>query len=302
MTINEHLTTFAGLPVVSWDTVPDDPSSVAWRIDTMGEDEDHFAKALAAVIERTGPDGPAAIVIGDWDGAFDDGFDAELLTDHADQLRGLRALFVGEMTFEQCEISWINQGDMTPILEAFPGLEHLWIRGSQGLEFPTMRHEGLRHLVLQSGGLPASVVRSISACDLPNLAHLELWLGVDNYGGDVRADDLSVILAGRALPSLISLALRNAEIADEVAEAVASAPVVARVTELDLSMGALGDDGAAALLAGQPLTHLSRLDLHHHFMSEDMTKRLVDELKGVLVDVSDPQQEEEWGRYTEVSE
>ncbi|GAA4600549.1 hypothetical protein GCM10023195_00170 [Actinoallomurus liliacearum] len=37
---------------------------------------------------------------------------------------------------------------------------------------------------------------------------------------------------------------------------MASAPVVARLEVLDLSMGTLSDDGATALLSGQPLTHL----------------------------------------------
>ena len=63
-----------------------------------------------------------------------------------------------------------------------------------------------------------------------------------------------------------------------------------------------GDAGAESLLAGQPLTHLTALGLSHHFMSPEMAQRLVDELPGVAVDVSDRQQEEDWGRYTAVSE
>ncbi|WP_433789878.1 hypothetical protein [Actinoplanes sp. CA-252034] len=146
------------------------------------------------------------------------------------------------------------------------------------------------------------MVRAVAASDLPNLTRLELWLGVNEYGGDARADDLAPILAGRSLPALTYLGLRNAEIAEEVATAVAAAPVVARLTDLDLSMGVLGDTGAETLLAGQPLTHLRRLDLSHHFMSTEMAQRMIDELPGVEVDVSDPQQEEEWGRYTAVAE
>nr|BFE70626.1 hypothetical protein GCM10020092_039270 [Actinoplanes digitatis] len=146
------------------------------------------------------------------------------------------------------------------------------------------------------------MVRAVGACDLPNLTHLELWLGVDQYGGDARGDDLAPILAGRSLPALTHLGLRNAEIADEVAAAVAAAPVVARLTGLDLSLGVLGDAGAESLLTGQPLTHLKTLDLSHHFMSPEIAQRLVDELPGVAVDVSDKQSEERWGRFTAVAE
>ena len=306
MTINHFLTTFAGLPIVALDAEqsPADPAAVAWRIEMEDFEAapEEFAEAFEQLLERTGPTGPTALVIGQWGSAYDSAFPVDLLIRNASRLGGLRALFIGEMTFEQCEISWINQGDITGVLEAFPALEHLWVRGSQGLTLTPLRHEGLRELVLQSGGLPATVVRAVAACEFPHLTHLELWLGVDQYGGDARADDLAPILAGRSLPALTHLGLRNAEIADEVAAAVAAAPVVARLTGLDLSMGALGDAGAESLLTGQPLTHLKSLELSHHFMSPDLAQRLVDELPGVRVDISDQQREEEWGRYTAVAE
>lgn len=306
MTISEFLTTFAELPVVAFDdeTAPADPAAVAWRIDLDYDDgADKFAAALERLLTRTGPAGPTALIVGEWGEANDAPPPIDLLVRNAGRLTGLRALFLGEMSFEQCEISWIQQTDLTPVLESFPALERLWVRGSEGLAFaPKLRHEGLRELVLQSGGLPATVVRDVASWDVPHLTHLELWFGVDNYGGDAGVDDLAPILAGRSLPALTHLGLRNAEIADQIAAAVAAAPVVARLTGLDLSMGTLGDAGAEALLAGQPLTHLSRLDLSHHFISAELAQRLVDELDGVAVDVSDAQQEREWGRYTAVSE
>lgn len=307
MGIYEYVETFAGLPVVAADdtevTVAD-PSAVAWRIDMedFEADPEEFEAAFTQLLDRTAPGGPTALVIGEWGSAYDTPFPYELLASHAGRLSALRALFIGEMSGEQCEISWINHGDITGVLEALPALERLWIRGAAGLSLKAVRHEGLRELVFQSGGLPVEVVRAVGASDLPHLTHLELWLGVGQYGGDARADDLAPILAGRSLPALTHLGLRNAEIAEEVAAAVAAAPVVARLTELDLSLGVLGDTGAETLLAGQPLTHLRRLDLSHHFMSEEMAQRVADELPGVDVDVSDRQSEREWGRYTAVSE
>jgi len=306
VTIHDYLTTFAGLPVVASaeKEAPADPAAVAWRIEVEDFEADpaEFEAAFGQLLERTGPAGPTALIIGQWGSAYDTAFPTDLLVRNAARLGRLRALFIGEMSSEECEISWIQQGDITGVLEAFPALERLWVRGAEGLALTPLRHQGLRELVLQSGGLPATVIRAIGACDLPNLTRLELWLGVDQYGGDARADDLAPILAGRSLPALTHLGLRNAEIADEVAAAVAAAPVVARLAELDLSLGVLGDAGAESLLAGQPLTHLKSLDLSHHFMSPELAQRLVDELPGVAVDVSGRQREEEWGRYTAVSE
>jgi hypothetical protein len=209
------------------------------------------------------------------------------------------------MTFEECEISWINHTDITPLLEAYPRLETLTVRGSEGLSFKPLRLPHLRSLTFESGGLPADVVTAVGECDLPALTKLELWLGTDNYGGDATVDDLTQILTGSRLPSLTSLGLRDSEIADQVAAALASAPVVARLEELDLSLGILSDVGAAALLAGQPLTHLRKLDLHHHFLTEPVMQRLRDELSaaGVEVDLSDggdPSDEDD--RFIAVSE
>jgi hypothetical protein len=148
------------------------------------------------------------------------------------------------------------------------------------------------------------VVRAVGDCDLPALTHLELWLGTDNYGGDATVEDLRPILAGTRFPRLTTLGLRDAEIADQVAAALASAPVVARLEVLDLSLGLLSDTGASALLAGQPLTHLRHLDLHHHFISQPVQDRLAAEVReaGVklsLFDAGDPDGDD---RYIAVAE
>jgi hypothetical protein len=305
VTINNTLAVFAGLPVVNLGSrQPEDPAAVAWRISIEDFEApiEELEAAFDQVLQWCGPAGPTALIIGEWGSAYETAFPVELLVRNAGRLSGLRGLFIGEMSSEQCEISWIQQGDITPLLEALPALEHLTVRGSEGLALTPLRHEGLRELVFESGGLPATVIRAVGACDLPNLTRLELWLGVENYGGDARAEDLGPILGGRALPALSRLGLRNSEIADELAGAVAAAPVVGRLSELDLSLGVLGDAGAESLLAGQPLTHLKSLDLHHHFMSAETAQRVVDELPGVIVDVSQRESEERWGRYTAVSE
>nr|BFE77741.1 hypothetical protein GCM10020093_003420 [Planobispora longispora] len=155
----------------------------------------------------------------------------------------------------------------------------------------------------ESGGLPAEVVRAVGASEFPALEDLDLWLGVEEYGGDATVADLGPILSGERLPALRCLGLQDSEIQDEIAAAVATAPVVARLETLALAMGTLTDAGAEALLTGQPLTHLRRLDLSHHFLSEEMAERLRAALPGVEVDLSDRQEadEDDW-RYVAISE
>ncbi len=142
-------------------------------------------------------------------------------------------------------------------------------------------------LRVESGGLSGAFVRAVAACDFPALERLDLWLGVEEYGGDSTVADLAPILTGDRLPALKRLGLQDSEHQDEIAAAVASAPIVARLDELDLSMGTLSDEGAEALLDGQPLTHLSTLDLHHHFLSEAMAARVGKAFAGVGVNLAD---------------
>lgn len=91
-------------------------------------------------------------------------------------------------------------------------------------------------------------------------------------------------------------------IQDEVAAAVARAPIVAQLESLDLSLGTFGDEGAAALLAGQPLDHLRELDLGHHYLSAPMQSRLRQAWPSVRIGLADEQQEDGWGRYIAVAE
>lgn len=308
MAIGSHIGTFNGWPVVDYPTGdrPENPAQVAWRIeDTEYEGGEIFAQRLAAFLAEPWAGEVTTLIVGNWGSTYDTPPPMDLLIDAAGQLTSLRALFLGELTYEECEISWICHANITPLLTAYPHLETFTVRGSQGLSLDPIRHSALRALTVQSGGLPATVVRSVEACDLPELTHLELWLGTDNYGGDATVEDMRQILAGTRFPHLTSLGIRDAEIADQVAAALASAPVVARLEVLDLSLGMISDVGASALLTGQPLTHLRRLDLSHHFLSAAMMARLAEELgsAGVDVDLSDANDsEDEDERYIAVSE
>ncbi|MEO3743303.1 STM4015 family protein [Plantactinospora sp. B5E13] len=308
MTINTHLTELAGLPVVTFDPqewVPEEATgTVAWRLDLQGPGlaEDRFVALTEAFLDTVTPVQVRVLLIGDWGDSAVRPAPVDLLVGLAPRLRGLRALFVGEMTYEQCEISWIVQADPAPLLTAYPDLEVLRIRGATERLTP-VRHSALRELAIETGGLPGSVARAVAECDLPALTHLELWLGTDEYGGDTSVADLAPILSGDRLPALRHLGLRDAEHADQVAAAVAQAPLVGQLESLDLSLGTLSDAGADALLAGQPLTRLRRLDLHHHYLSPEARGRLTAALPDVEINLADRQRESRPGaRYVAVSE
>ncbi len=294
MTIDDHITTFDGLPVMAYEpgmALPKDvdPAAVAWRIATDCDGEPPFERYLSGLLGQPWAGQIRALVVGEWNESYETRPPIEDFVAAADTLTCLAALFLGEMTTDENEVSWINQTDVTPLLMAYPGLRVLRVRGGEGLALRAGTYPNLRALAFETGGLPAHVVHAVGESEFPDLTHLELWLGTTRYGGDATVADLTPILAGTRLPALTSLGLRDAEIADHVAAAVAGAPIVAQLSTLDLSLGMLTDTGAAALLAGQPLTHLRKLDLHHHFLSEEMMRRLRDELEphGVDIDLSE---------------
>ncbi|WP_327320040.1 STM4015 family protein [Streptomyces sp. NBC_01235] len=294
MTIGHHLDVLYGLPAYTFprpgnNPRPVEPDAPAWRITSDVYDAGEgwtaaFARFCAAVDTTR----VKALIVGAWEEAYEDDSAAviEALVAARDRFPALRAVFLGDMVGEECEISWINQTDVTPLLAAFPALEEFGVRGGSGLSFPALSHGALRRLVIETGGLPAEVVRGVGGSDLPALEHLDLWLGTPDYGGDSEAADLEPLLSGARLPNLRHLALRNSEMQDAVAAAVASAPVVARLEVLDLSMGVLTDEGAAALLGGQPLTHLKKLDLHHHYLTEALQERVRQTLEPGGVEVN----------------
>ncbi|MEW1836342.1 STM4015 family protein [Nonomuraea angiospora] len=311
---DRYTETYAGLPVaeVARDEVgpQTDAGSVAWRLGAGSWDGGPVAECFDRFFEHVDTAKVTAIVIGAWEDCYSDSSApiVRRLADEAGRLPELRSLFLGAISSEDCEISWIQQSDITPLLEAYPKLERLEVRGGSGLRLRPVRHESLKVLRFEAGGLPGEAVRAVAVSELPALEHLELWLGVPEYGGDSNVSDVEPILRGDRLPALRHLGLQDSEIQDDLAAAVASAPIVARLETLSLSMGVLTDAGAEALLSGQPLTHLRVLDLHHHYMSDEMMRRVTEALPGVEVDVSEneePDVDEEDGevwRYVAVDE
>lgn len=319
MDYGDHLTELHRLPVFDFPLPDEDPrlpepEAAAWRISYNpyeDESDEDFEGRFERFLTTVAPARVRALIIGQWGEAYDEdsAVIVDLLVAAKDRLTSLEAVFIGDLEPEDAEISWIQQSDVTPVLDAYPGLRELGIRGGSGLRFPATEHQHLRRLRFETGGLPGEVVRGVSGSRLPALEHLEMWFGVDEYGGDATVGDLVPLLSGGRFPALRHLGLTNSEFQDEIAAAVASAPVLAQLDSLDLSMGVLTDDGAAALLDGQPLTHLKRLDLDHNYFSESMEQRLRDALEpsGVEVALSEKGHEYEWEdgevqRYTAVAE
>ncbi|MEA3210209.1 MAG: hypothetical protein QOE70_3266 [Chthoniobacter sp.] len=304
--IDEHVSEWLGLPVELYDPskTPDYAGRI-YRIATNWDQGMSFAEQFKKFTANPACGATKGIVAGAFHGD-DPGRGSEevvqLLVAARQLLPNLRGIFVGDVVGEENEISWIIQSEMTPLFEAYPALEHFRVRGSGGLGIGGgIRHAALQSLVFESGGLPAGLMGEIAASEVPALVDLEIWTGSDNYGGDSTVADLRPFLDGSAWPWLRRLGLRDCEYADSLAEALIGAPMLARIQELDLSLGNLGDRGGEALLKNPALVQLQKLDLHHHYFSEGMVKKLAQ--KFPQADLSDAQGEaDDDDRYIAVSE
>lgn len=275
-------------------------------------DEAEEGKTLLSKMEAfLGSDAAATtdcLVLASWEEAHETSPQAalDLLCQKLSRVPKLRELVVGDMESEECEISWIIQADYTRLLQEMTQLESLRIQGSNCLKLSTkpLVHRALRTLVIRCGGLEKEILACVAKADLPSLEHLELYLGMEDYGFDGDLDDVRPFFAKGLFPSLRYLGLSDSCIADDIAKAIATAPVLEQVKVLDLSQGTLSDEGGQALLDSPLVRGLEKLDLHYHYMSEDLVKAF--KASGMKVDVSDPQDADEDGdetyRYPAVGE
>ena len=237
------------------------------------------------------------LIIGDWGGAYEDSCQAVLdaIADNADKFSHITSLFVGDMDYEECEISWIMQGDYSRIWEAMPQLKEITVKGSTDLKLGKIKHGSLESLTIICGGLGSDVIKEIEEAELPELKKLLIYIGSDNYGFDGDADTVRSLLANSDFPKLEYLGIADSEIQDELTAVVLDCKYIDSITTLDLSCGTITDKGGELLLGKLPeLKNLKKLDLSYNYLSDEMKDKLTAAAPGVEMDLSDSQEAEEW--------
>lgn len=235
------------------------------------------------------------LIIGCWGESWEN--DAQVIIDgmveNKDKFSGITSLFVGDMDYEECEVSWIEQADYSRLWEAMPQLESLTIKGSTNLSLGNIQHDRLKKLEIICGGLPKEVIASIGAAKLPSLEALDLYIGVEDYGFDGTVDDIKAMLEQSDFPNLKELGILDSEIQDEVAEVVAGCKYMGQITSLDLSCGSLTDQGGQVLLETLPsFENIKEVNLEYHYMSDEMMEKLTGLKADVNVD--DRQEDDEY--------
>lgn len=263
------------------------------------EEYEEQGKGAESLVEDilADPDFPALreLVIGDWGNSWEDGCQKILdgIVEQAERFSHIESLFIGDMDYEECEVSWIIQGDYSRLWAAMPQLKELTIKGSADLELGEICHEGLESLTIICGGLSRSVLNSIQDAKLPGLKKLLLYIGVEAYGFDGDENTVKELLEKADFPKLTYLGIEDSEIQDELAQVVLESKFMGQIETLDLANGTLTDKGGELLLKELPKwPNVKKLDVHYHYMSDEMAGKL--EALPLEVDASEGNEDERY--------
>ncbi|MEH2327417.1 MAG: STM4015 family protein [Nostoc sp.] len=304
-----HVTQFANRQVVEFDANIGivEPVNNAYALRFEDDSYDNLPSKLSRLLQEPNADKLEALVFGLWaePSESDSSSIVQALVDAKKRLTNLKAVFIGDITSEDSEISWIQQSNISPILKAYPKLNFLQVRGGDGLQFsPPIRHNHLKALIVETGGLSRNTVAQICNMNLPALEHLELWFGSEDYGGNCWVEDLNQIVFEEKFPNLVYLGLRNSQFSDEIVSVIVGSPLIDSICVLDLSMGTVSDAGAEELLNCSAINNLDILNISENFLSQEM----IDKFSGLDVRVLASNQKEEdedsyiHGRYCSVAE
>ena len=129
----EHFKQFGGKSVVLFEQgMALEPATKNYRIAWSWENEVPFAEQFADFLSSDGVDQVTGLVVGAYcEEMYDEDMSGviEALASAASQLSGLTDLFVGDITSEENEISWIHNTDISPLWTAYPRLRTLGTRG-----------------------------------------------------------------------------------------------------------------------------------------------------------------------------
>ncbi|NVB42435.1 WGR domain-containing protein [Pseudenhygromyxa sp. WMMC2535] len=187
----------------------------------------------------------------------------------------LEYLFVGDFSYPQdTEISWTSIGDLGRVLQAAPNLQTLRLRGGE-VAITNFEHGALTRLEIETGGLPRECAEQIATAKAPKLAHLEVWFGREDYRGTTDVSALDALWSSKTLPALKHLGLKNSEMQDEIAAALASSEILDQLASVDLSMGTMREPGAQAIItAAKRFKHLKSLDLSENYVPWEQVSAL----------------------------
>lgn len=300
--INENLTSFAGKPVHKF--TGENPvinPDVAVKIESLYDEEPLMPETLQKLIDTGLTDQIETMVFGQWNESWEAGPDfIEFMINNKDKFPNLKHIFTGDMTYMQCEMSWIIQANYNDFLKAYPKLESFAAQGGENLRFGKFSLPNLKEFTIWTGGLAKETLNDLILSDtFQNVEKLEIWLGTENYNGTCTIEEIKALL-DLDIPNLKHLGLMNSDMQDDVVKLLATHPITQQLKTLNISMGILTDEGAKHLL-NDGFDHIEKIYCEHHYMSENMMKDIVIKLQD-RIELSESEGEDDEYKYVSIGE
>ncbi len=258
-----------------------------WEEEETGED---YSAKLEKLCESDLVGELKNLVLGNWieeygEDDVDNIKDAiAILIENAEKFTSLEGLMIGDIFYEESELSWIFYDDMSALWAAFPNLKILHVRGAGGLKLGKIKHDNLEKFILESAGTSQNVALELAKAELPKLQYLELWLGDERHadGEEVLEHDLTLIF-NNSFPSLKSVAILNSSLGFKMIRSIKETSLINQLTSLDLSGGTLGDETIGELL-DENLQQIDTLDISLNYFSNETVQKLQGLYKNVIAD------------------
>lgn len=301
---------------------------VAYKIVIDHYEEEETGEDYAAKIEKLCDSDQVGklknIVLGNWieeygEDDVDNIKDAiAILIENASKFTALEGLMIGDIFYEESELSWIFYDDMSALWNAFPNLKILHIRGAAGLKLGKIKHDKLEKFILESAGTAQNIALELAKAELPKLESLELWLGANRHteGSQVSEHDLT-LLFNNSFPALKAVAILNSELGFRTIRSVKNTSLLKQLRLLDFSGGILGDEAVKELI-DDSLQQVETLDISYNYFSDEAVKKLQNIYTNVIAkgqkiakkdikleeceDENDFFSQVEYERYIEISE
>lgn len=267
-----------------------------------GKDCETLAKEI---LEDSEIEEVTEIIIGNWGGSWEEEECDPVLNmfaENSNKFSQLESLFVGDMDYEDCEVSWIVQGNYENLLKSLKNLKHLKIKGSNNLTLGQVEHQNLESIEIICGGLPKTVINELANAKFSNLKKINLYFGVEDYGFDASIRDIEDLLKNPSLKNLEYLGLGNSEIQDEIINITLKSDIIKNLKILDFSNGTTSDKGAKYILENfEKIKHLELLNLEYNYISNEYASKL-EELP-LNINLSERMEnDEKWGNYPMLTE
>lgn len=227
----------------------------------------------------------------------------------------LRRLTLGDFHSDESELSWSYLGSLKGFWKLVPRLEYLKIRAGK-MTLDKIAAPELRELWIESGGVNKANLDEILKAELPKLEVLDIWMGRDRYGCDIRPKDLAKFIDGLAkrFPRLKHLGLANSQWGNEIAPLLVGSKILKQVSSLNVSMSHLTDEGMRVYAQHKDaFKHLAKLYVSRCLLEKEGIKLAKTLCKTVTIDWQDDPREHQpeegddnpeatWWRYSAVGE